>query len=288
MAQSWLRVSVQTHPAHIDELATFLIDSGSPGVVVKNRSVEAFFARPLRQPSLRHDIARFIGVLGRRSARRRKPRLKWTTVRQEDWEHSWKRFIKPRRVGHSFWVTPPWLEPPHLRDRRVIVIEPGLAFGTGTHATTRGCMEFLEQVAERLHAIRFSGLDVGTGSGILAIALSILGASEIWAIDNDPVALQVARANLTANGAERNVILTGASLPAIRRSFDVVVANLTAETIAELAAQLKKKVRPAKFLILSGIIRNKSAPVARLFDGSFRLLGRKRSGEWVTFLFQKK
>ena len=287
MAQSWLRVSVQTHPAHIDELATFLIDSGSSGVVVQNRSVEAFFARPLRQPSLRHDIARFIGVLGRRSARRRKLRLKWTTVRQEDWEHSWKRFIKPRRVGHSFWVTPPWLEPPRFRDRRVIVIEPGLAFGTGTHATTRACMEFLEQVAERLHPIRFSGLDVGTGSGILAIALSILGASQIWAIDNDPVALQVARANLTANGAERNVSLSG-GLPAIGRSFDVVVANLTAETIAELAAQIKKKVRGGKFLILSGIIRNKSAPVARLFDGSFRLLGRKRSGEWVTFLFQKK
>ena len=287
MAQSWLRLSVQTHPAVIDELATFLIDSGSPGVVVKNRSVEAFFARPLRQRSLRRDIARFVSVLGRRSARRHKPRLQWTTVRQEDWEHSWKRFIKPRRVGQSFWVTPPWLETPRFRARRVILIEPGLAFGTGTHATTRACMEFLEHVAKRLRASGFSGLDVGTGSGILAIALAILGASRIWAVDNDPVALQVARGNLSANRVARKVVLTGATLRAIRRSFDIVVANLTAEAIVELGAPLKQKVRPGKFLILSGIVRQKAALIARLFDGSFRLLRRKRSGEWVTFLFQK-
>src|SRR5690606_5174970 len=129
---------------------------------------------------------RFVGALSRLSPRAAKPRLQWKVIKQEDWEHSWKRFIKPRRVGRSFWVTPPWLEPPKFRRRRVITIEPGMAFGTGTHATTRGCMEFIEVIAGKREGQGFSALDVGTGSGILAIALALLGAAEVRAIDNDP------------------------------------------------------------------------------------------------------
>jgi ribosomal protein L11 methyltransferase len=213
--------------------------------------------------------------------------LQWKLVRSENWEHSWKRFIKPRRVGKSFWVTPPWLEPPKFRHRRVITIEPGMAFGTGTHATTRGCMEYLESVADRLAGKRFSALDVGTGSGILAIALALLGAAEIVAIDSDPVAIQVARENLHANGVAQRVRLSNARLPAIRRRFDLVVANLTAETIIELADDLEKKVAAKKFLILSGILHQKVTPITRRLAGSFRILERKRSREWVTLLLQR-
>jgi ribosomal protein L11 methyltransferase len=109
--------------------------------------------------------------------------------------------------------------PPKFRSRQVITIEPGLAFGTGTHATTRGCMEFIEQVAESLSGRRFTALDVGTGAGILAIALAKLGVRQIWAIDNDPVALEVARGNLRANGVVDEVHLSSAQLGTIRKRF---------------------------------------------------------------------
>lgn len=288
MAESWSQVSIRTNPAHIDALANFLMERGAPGVIVKKHGLDAFFAAPVAGASLRRDVDRFASAIARLSPRAAKPRLQWKTVKQENWEHSWKRFIKPRRVGRSFWVTPPWLEPPRFRSRRVITIEPGMAFGTGTHATTRGCMEFLELVAGRLAGQKFSALDVGTGSGILAIALALLGAAEIRAIDTDPVALQVALENLRANGVEKGVRLSGVKLSGVKRKFDVVVANLTAETILELARDLETKVAPKKYLILSGILqRNAGGVLARSAD-RFRVLERKRSREWTTLLLQRK
>jgi ribosomal protein L11 methyltransferase len=170
----------------------------------------------------------------------------------------------------------------------VITIEPGMAFGTGTHATTRGCMEFIEVVAGRLGGKNYSALDVGTGSGILSIALALSGAEEIRAIDNDPLALQVARENLRANGVAQRIRLSGARMRAIKRKFDVVVANLTAETILELSSDLENKVAAKRFLILSGILHQKADLVTRRLAARFRVLKRKRSREWVTLLLQRK
>ena len=116
-----------------------------------------------------------------------------------------------------------------------------MAFGTGTHATTRGCMEFIEKVAILVGGTEFNGLDVGTGSGILAIALAKLGARKVWAVDVDPVALNVARENLRCNHVQEQIHLTEAKLSRIRRSFPVVVANLTAETIIDLAAVVREQ-----------------------------------------------
>ena len=287
MAQSWSQLSIRTSPANIDALANFLMERGAPGVVLKKNGLEAFFSAPLAGAALRRDIHRFVDAITRLSPRPGKPRLRWKIIRQENWEHAWKRFIKPRRVGKHFWVTPPWIAAPKFRRRRVITIEPGMAFGTGAHATTRGCIEFLEAAAERLDG-RFSALDVGTGSGILAIALAFLGAGDIRAIDNDPVALRVARDNLRANGVARRIRLSAVKLSAIRAKFDLVAANLTAETILELAGELEKKVAPRGFLVLSGILQQKAAAVARRFAARFREVKRKRSREWVTLLLRRK
>jgi ribosomal protein L11 methyltransferase len=287
VAQSWLQLSIRTRPANIDALSNFLMERGAPGVVLKKNGVDAFFAAPYGG-ALRRDVHRFVDAVARLSPRAHKPRLRWRVVKQENWEHSWKRFIKPRRVGKTFWVTPPWLESPKFRRRRVITIEPGMAFGTGTHATTRGCMELLEEVSGRAGDRGFTALDVGTGSGILAIASAHLGAREVCAVDNDPVALEVARGNLAANRVASRVRLSGARLSAIRRRFDVVAANLTAETVLELSGALDKKVAPRGFLILSGILREKAGAVTRRFNDRFRVLKRKRAREWVTLLMQRK
>jgi len=282
-----LQLSIRTRAASIDALSNFLMERGAPGVVLKKNGIDAFFAHPHAGASLRRDVHRFVDAVARLSPRAHKPRLRWRVIKQENWEHSWKRFIKPRRVGKTFWVTPPWLEPPKFRCRRTIIIEPGMAFGTGTHATTRGCMELLEEVSGRVGDRGFTALDVGTGSGILAIASAHLGAREVCAIDNDPVALEVARGNLTANRVASRICLSGARLSAIRRRFDVVAANLTAETVLELAGALDKKVAPRGFLILSGILREKAGAVTRRFNDRFRVLKRKRAREWVTLLMQR-
>ena len=288
MPASWLQLSVRTRAADVDALSNFLIERGSPGVVLKKHGLEAFFVHSRDDAALRKDVWLFLGEIARLSSTIGKPRLEWKIIKEENWQHSWKRFIKPRRVGESFWVTPPWIEAPKFRRRQVITIEPGMAFGTGTHATTRGCMEFLELVADRLENGEFTALDVGTGSGILAIALAKLGARTIWAVDNDAVALTVARENLRVNGMAERVHLSASPLSGIKLTFAVVVANLTAETILELAEALEKKVARNGYLILSGILPTKSGAIARHFAVKFKTVKRKRAHEWATLLLQRR
>jgi ribosomal protein L11 methyltransferase len=288
VAQSWLQLSIRTSAANIDALSNVVIERGSPGVVLKRNGLEAFFPCSRNNDSLQREVRRAIFRIARLNPRASDPRLQWKVVKQENWEQSWKRFIKPRRVGKSFWVTPPWLEPPKFRHRHVITIDPGMAFGTGTHATTRGCLEFLEVVADKLGGNQFTALDVGTGSGILAIALAMLDATEIWAIDNDPVAVKVARENLRVNGVAEKVHASGSELSLLRQTFPVVVANLTAETILELAVALKKRVAPKGFMILSGILHQKAGAVIRRFHGRFRVIRRAQQREWVTLLLQRQ
>ena len=282
MVQSWLQVSIRVGARDLDALSDFVIERGSPGVVIKRGGLDAFFPSSRRNGALRREVRRFIA--GRLRAA---PRVEWKRVRPENWQHSWKRFIKPSRVGKSFWVTPPWLTPPRFRRRRVIVIEPGMAFGTGTHGTTRACMEFLEVVRGRAGAEKFTVLDVGTGSGILAIAAAQLGAAKIYAIDNDPVALEVAAANLRANDVAEKVLLSEKPLNFIRQRFTVVVANLTAETIDGLAAALQKRVASNGYLILSGLLHRQAPAIARHFAGNFRVLERRRKREWTSLLLRR-
>ena len=282
MPQSWLQLTIRAGKRDLEILSNYVIEQGSPGVVLKSGSVDAFFLSSRRDAALKTQLERFV------SARTRKVRLEWTIVKSEDWEHSWKRFIKPARVGKSFWVTPPWLKAPKFRRRRIITIEPGMAFGTGTHATTRCCMELLELVTAKFAGKSWSVLDVGTGSGILAIASRILGATTIWAIDNDPVAVRVARENLRSNGLANKVVLSKIPLSSIKRTFTVLVANLTAETILELADALEKRVAPGGYMVLSGILRSKAGAVLRGFAENFRVLQRRGKREWVTLLFGRK
>jgi ribosomal protein L11 methyltransferase len=283
VVQSWLQVSIRAGVRDLDALSDFVIERGSPGVVIKRGGIDAFFPSSRRNAALRRDLRRFVA-----DRLRAAPRVEWKRVRPENWQHSWKRFIKPSRVGKSFWVTPPWLTPPRFRRRRVITIEPGMAFGTGTHGTTRACMEFLEVVRDRVGANKFQVLDVGTGSGILAITAALLGATKVCAIDNDPVALEVAAENLRANGVAEKILLSDKHLSAIQQRFTVVVANLTAETIDDLAAGLQKRLASNGYLILSGLLHRQAPAIARRIAGNFRVLERRRKREWTSLLLRRK
>ncbi len=286
MPSSWLQLSVRTDPAAIDAVSNFLIERGSPGVVIKKSEIQAYFVHSTEDALIRKDIKRFLRGLGRLYTQ--EPRLRWRLLKDRDWNSSWHRFFKPQKVGDAFWVTPPWAASPTFRHRRVITIEPGMAFGTGTHATTRGCMEFIEKVAASFRGTGFNALDVGTGSGILAIALAKLGANRVWAVDTDPVALKVAGENLRCNSVRDKIQLSGSQVSRIRKSFPVVVANLTAETILDLAAALEKRVAPQGFLVLSGILNQKTKQVINQFAANFRVTRRKREKEWVTLLLRRR
>ena len=286
MPSAWLQLSLRTDPTAIDAVSNFLIERGSPGVVIKKNEIRAYFVHSPDDALIRKDIQRFLrGLDGLYS---QESRLRWRLLKDRDWSRSWRRFIKPQKVGDAFWVTPPWATSPIFRRRQVITIEPGMAFGTGTHATTRGCMEFIEKVAALLRETGFAALDVGTGSGILAIALVKLGASRVWAVDTDPVALKVAGENLRCNRVQDKIQLSGTQLSRMRKSFPVVVANLTAETIIDLAEALEERVAPRGFLILSGILMPRTKQVIDQFAANFSVMRRKQEKEWVTLLLRRR
>jgi len=283
-----MHLTVHISAACLDAVANFLIERGSSGVVFKRRAVEAYFPNNRNAAALKRAVRCFVLDVVKLQPRSSKPRILWQIARPENWQNAWKRFIRPSRAGKRLWVTPPWVTPPKFRSRQVITIEPGMAFGTGTHATTRGCLEFIEQVAAGLPTAKFTALDVGTGSGILAIALVKLGAKNVWAIDNDPVAIAVARENLLINDAEGKVFLATTALNGLKKRYPVVVANLTAPTIIELASAMEPRVAAGGYLILSGILYNQAAAVLRCFAPRFRVVKRKRVREWVTLLLQQR
>jgi ribosomal protein L11 methyltransferase len=285
----WLQLSLKAPPPALDAVANFLIERGSPGVVLARGEVRAFFVRSPRTPALKREIHRFLRDLRKIYPGFGEQPLGWKVLKEKNWANSWRRFFAPIKVGRQLWITPPWVEPPKSRRRHVITIEPGMAFGTGTHATTRGCLEFIEQLVPRFDAGELSALDVGTGSGILAIALVKLGAAGVVALDNDPVALKVARGNVRVNDAGRKIHLARSKLHRLDERFGLVVANLTAETILELAAPLEERVAPGGYLVLSGILDCQAAEVARRFaPARFGLLRQSRDKEWVTLMLKRK
>jgi len=285
---AWLQLSLRADPSALDAVSNFLIERGSPGVVIKKNEVQAYFRYSDENGSIKRDVQRFLrGIRGiYPSAGDRN--VRWRILRERNWNHAWRRFFKPQRIGRMFWVTPPWTRAPAFRRRKVIVIEPGMAFGTGTHATTRGCLEFIEEVAARIGNGRRTALDVGTGSGILAIALAKLGIDKVVALDNDVTAIKVARENVRANGVSDRVVLSTAKLAHLRNAFPLIVANLTAETILDLAGELEKRVAPQGYLILSGILKPRAREVSRHFCANgFRMVAVKQEKEWITLLLKR-
>jgi len=166
----------------------------------------------------------------------------------QDWSTAWRRFHRPVRVGARSWVHPPW-EPPEAAPGDVLVsIDPGMAFGTGSHPTTALCLERIDELLRP----GLSVLDVGTGSGIIAILASRLGAARVVGTENDPVALAVAAENARINRATVDFRLCDPE--AIDGVFDVVVANILLNTLVALAPQVARKVAPGGRLVLSGLL----------------------------------
>jgi len=285
----WLQVALRGSAENIDAIADFLIERGSPGVAIKKNEVRGYFSEPFDVGAIRGAACKFLDALESYDKPRVRADVAWRIIKEEDWNKRWRRFIKPQKIGKAFWVTPPWIAPPKLRNRHVITIEPGMAFGTGSHATTRGCLEFIERVANRLRKTQWTGLDVGTGSGILSIAMVQLGAARVWGIDNDPVALEVARENLVKNAVAKSVRLSAMPLNRLRKTFPLVVANLTADTIIDLSAALGARVAKHGALILSGILNSRAERVLDCMTAAgYILIERKREGQWTTLLLRRQ
>lgn len=205
--------------------------------------------------------------------------LELSDVADEDWAENWKQYYKPFRVGSRLVVKPSWEPYAPKADDLVVELDPGMAFGTGTHETTHMCMELLETYLQPGMRV----MDVGTGSGILAIAAAKLGAPAVLAVDIDPAAVKVATENVDHNAVQGQVrvvqgdLVNGETMPC-----DLAVANIVADAIRMLCGPLTRHLQPGGLFVCSGIIREREADVQAALDAAGYLpVGRLTQGEWV-------
>lgn len=203
-------------------------------------------------------------------------------IPDQEWSRVWMDNFHPMRFGQRLWICPTWHAPPHPEDINIL-LDPGLAFGTGTHATTALCLTWLDQTGS-LQGKQV--LDFGCGSGILAIAAAKLGASEIWAVDNDPQALFATREN-----AEQNHVLEQLSLhlpeACPKLQVDVLLANILASPLIELAPRLIAQVKPGGLIVLSGILNTQAESVSSAYTAVCEILEVVEQEEWVRIVARK-
>lgn len=200
-------------------------------------------------------------------------------VRQEDWENAWKKYYRSMKVGKNLVVVPTW-EHYHPQNREIVInLDPGLAFGTGTHETTVMCMEMLERTVRPGDTM----LDVGCGTGILSLCAARLGVKKVIAIDNDPVAVRVCRENVALNRLHKKIrVVQGDLLDKPYEKVDILTVNIVANAVVEVVRQAQVVSREHTQVIGSGIIKEREKDVLdALWAAGFAVAERMEMGEWV-------
>jgi ribosomal protein L11 methyltransferase len=208
-------------------------------------------------------------------------RIFYAEVDEADWTESWKAYFRPEKITDQIVIKPTWRDYSSNNKEIIIEIDPGMAFGTGTHPTTRMCITLIEKYLKKTDAF----LDVGTGSGILMIAAAKLGAGKIWGTDNDAVAVDIARRNLILNRipeSEFNVI-TGDMIDKIAGRFDLVAANLTTKTILILLENIQKVLVQDGIVLCSGIIEtDKNKILEKMKHVGLNVIETLINGDWIS------
>ncbi len=275
----WQQLKIQTTPAQLDTLQDLLESAGAAAVMLLDAGDQPLLEPPPGATPL-WDQIELIGIFTADSdmpalieflekmLAAPLPAWRCELLEDKDWERAWMDHYHPMRFGQRLWVVPSWTPPPEAEAVNLL-LDPGLAFGTGTHPTTALCLEWLDGLDLRARCV----VDYGCGSGILAIAALLLGAASAIAIDNDPQALTATLANAERNGvSDRLRVLAAddaADLPA--GSADVVVANILAGPLIALAPRLLTLLRPGGQIALSGLIRSQQDDVEQAYRAALTL-----------------
>ena len=204
---------------------------------------------------------------------------------EEDWADNWKKYFEPARITHDLTIVPSWTDYEVTTGEKIIKLDPGMAFGTGTHPTTKMSLFALEQVLRGGETV----LDVGTGSGVLSIASSLLGAKDLYAYDLDDVAVRVAQENIALNAGTENIhVAAGDLLKGVDIEADVIVANILADILVNLTDDAYRLLKDEGYLIMSGIISEKWNLVRESAEAAgFFLETHMIQGEWNACVFKK-
>ncbi|OYT68875.1 MAG: 50S ribosomal protein L11 methyltransferase [Armatimonadetes bacterium JP3_11] len=281
----WLSIRVVAPPPAWDAIAAVLMDSGCAGVELRDQpyGVVAYLpqSEQERLPAIEAQL--------RRLPEYNLPpihKFEVQPVTEQNWHTAWRRYFRSRRFGRRIRVQPSWSRYKPSPDEVLIQLDPGLAFGTGGHATTALCLELLEKYLQP--GMRVA--DVGTGTGILAIAAAKLGAREVLAVDNDELAVKVAQGNIERNGvAERVRAQVGDGFNALEGVFDLIVCNIISGFLVASAPQAPLRLKTGGVYLISGTSgRNWRGSVRRAIESAgLQLEETRKRRTWVAAVFRK-
>lgn len=279
MSNSWWEIKIECIPDLEENIFWRLSEFGCKGMSTQQQGREILISAYIPQVQVKllaisdlsmvlEDDAREIGC--------ELPVTKCNLIDEEDWSSSWKQHWQPQPIGDRLLINPAWLEPPTDSERTILKLDPGVAFGTGTHATTQLCLEALEMRLQP--GTNLTIADIGCGSGILSTAALLLGAQHVYAVDNDPLAVKATGENRALNliSAEKLIVELGSieklqlMIPA---PVDGFVCNILADIIIQLAPSMAAIVKPKGWAILSGILSSQVADVSHVLEQNGWVVG---------------
>lgn len=281
MASSWIKALITVDGADADEVAGALAyDHNLTVEVADGGEITIWLDSSTFSPETIHEIVNSLRVqfpkaLFHQPVIERKP--------DEDWLKKWKESFTPLPVGRSIVIVPSWWSDPVPEGRKIITLDPGMAFGTGHHPATAMCMEALERFATGLV------LDVGCGSGILAMTAALSGAERVIGVDNDPEAVIVARENVEINSLERKVEIRDGTIDCVDEpDIDVIVANLFLNALTALAPAFYEKIKKGGTLIASGLRQEQGEPAQGAFErAGFTKVEQIDKDEWTALVMKR-
>ncbi|MFA4916296.1 MAG: 50S ribosomal protein L11 methyltransferase [Syntrophales bacterium] len=313
MPNKWLKIELSIPSPLVDAVSNFVMEIGAKGVFQEELDVQspedlpeqreketlkAYLPCDARVKDKLTSLKKYTDSLSRIFPHLEKASLTTEEISNQDWGEQWKKFFKPLRIGRNIVIKPTWERYPASGRDLVIDIDPGMAFGTGQHPSTRMCMQAMEEILLTDRTIKnWRVLDVGTGTGILGITSVKLGAHRAVCVDIDKKATDIALENAKINRVENRIEIINRDVSTIRESFDLVIANLTAQILKKLCNHLISVVEPGGYLLLSGIMELEEQDIQESFLTSPCLVSHKIIKEkdypdigrdWVCYVLRKR